>query len=279
MSEAVITQNKKVKVRPIERFNGVYDKSHDGHFMYTQAEMSLSLPIDASRNQLKQILSPEEQIAYEKKLQLKEGDMSFYKKDNEFWAKFRVKLTKEGLDLDLNDPMDMLKFKVLKANRSIAPSASARLDDAAYKFYIEEEDTILTEKSKKADVTISAYKHFGKIEDSLSKMKNVLKLAGKTNIPKNADVNFLKVEIEGLIKEDANAFVDLVNDKFEIKCFIEDALECRAIEKVGRIGYKMKGVDDGEKFADGLNDAIEFFENAHNQDLFLKVKAQINNKK
>lgn len=277
---AVITTNKKVRVVPIERFNAVYDKNHDGHFMYTQAEMSLSLPIDASKNQLKAILTPDEQKEMEKILQLKEGDMSFYKRDNEFWAKFRVKLTKEGLTLDLNDPLDALKYRVLKANRSIAPSPAERLNDAAYKFFIEEEDTVLTEKAKKADVSISAYKHFGKIEDSLTSMKSVLRLSGKQNIPMNADISWLKAEIEALIKQDAAGFLEIVEDtKFNMKTFLEDALDCKAIEKVGRIGYKMKGQPDSEKFANSIDEAIEFFEKGANSDLYNKVKAQINNKK
>lgn len=276
-----ITQNKKVRIVPItERNNPAYDKNHDGAFMYTHAEMSFDLPNDITTGRKKIILTLDEQKEFEKVFQLEPGKMSLYNKDSEFWSKFRVKLTKEGLTLDLNDPMDALKLRVLKANKVIAPSWNERLDDAKYKFAIEEEDTVLTNKVKKADTNLSAYKHFGKIEDSISQMKNVLRLAGKVNIPNNADINFYKTEIEGLITQNAQAFIDIVTDgKFNIKTFIEDAVDCKAIVKVGRTGYKFVGQEDSEKFANNITEAIEFFETAHNQDLYLKVKAQINNKK
>jgi hypothetical protein len=274
-------EDKTVTIKPIDRgriYMGV--KNHDGSTIFTDAVMALTLPRDAKKNQLVAILTKEEQAAFEKELNRTPGELSLYNKDSNFWRKeMIVKLTKEGLKLDLSNPVDNLKYRVIRANKKvIAPSWSERFEDAAYKFAIEEEGVMIAEKIKKADKSKIAWKEYGKIEDTISKLKNVLRLAGKTGITEKSDINFLRAQVTELIESDIDTFLTIINDaKFEIKLFVQDALDAKAIEKDGRTAYKFKGA--GERFADTLEDAIEFFEKSENSDLYTKVKAQINNKK
>lgn len=286
MSEVKIDINtiltkKKVKLVPIVR-NNMYmgQKDHDGKFMLTGADMSTDLPIDIDKKQFKQILNKDEQTAFEQYLTLKPGEMSFYNRNSPYWTNYRVKINKEGREFDLSNVKDNLDLRVFKAQKWVAPSYAERFDDAAYKFAIEEEETVIADKLKKSDKNKEAYKQYGKIEEFPSKLKNVLRVYGKTGITNNAGLNFLQSEVSTIIETDVEGFLSIVLDKnFETKIFIQDALDCKAIEKSGRLGYKFKGTDDVEKFASTLEDAIEFFTDAKNQDLFLKVKAQIDNTK
>src|ERR1017187_4927880 len=97
-----ILEDKKVEVKPIVRGGDYIPKDHDGSTLFSGAKWSTTLPISKANNQLVKILDKEEQALFEKELNLKPGDLDFYNKDNQFWAKFRVETTKEGIILDLS---------------------------------------------------------------------------------------------------------------------------------------------------------------------------------
>jgi hypothetical protein len=270
-----ILKNQKVKVVPIVRLGSPLGKGHDGEYMFTGAVFSTDLGIDRQKNQLKQILTREEQECFENEMQLKPGEMSFYRKDTPFWVKFRVKIQKEGIDLDLNNPVDYLKWLILKTDKRIAPSWEARLQSGEYRFALVNEGEEQKENATKLNLMKEVYKEFGKIEEDKFKMRNILRVAGKRVT--TDDEEFLKSEISKLIDNNPKNFLAIVKDKqFNTKIFIERCLMANALERKAGGGYAIKG---GESIGKDLNEAVEYLEHTLNQEVKLLLEAQIKNVK
>jgi hypothetical protein len=63
---------------------------------------------------------------------------------------------------------------------------------------------------------------------------------------------------------------------FGTKAFINKALDAKALDRTVKGGYALKG---GDEIGRTLSETVEFLESNKNQDIFLKLKAQIDNKK
>tara|TARA_R110000868_G_C10894796_1_gene763874 strand:- start:964 stop:1815 length:852 start_codon:yes stop_codon:yes gene_type:complete len=270
-----ILKNKKIIVKPIFRNNGNFPKGHDGEFMFTDTVWSTDLRPEPGTNRYKAILTEEERLVFEKTLNLEPNSMSFYKKTG-FWPKFRVKLTKEGKTLNLSEPLDYLEYLVLLADRRVAPNWNAKYDSGEYKFALVDEDETIKDNVNKSDLNKKAYKYLGKIEDSVEDMTMVIRLASN-KIVKSKDVEFLQSEVQKIIDSNIKGFVEVMEDKsFGTKAFINKALDAKALDRTVKGGYALKG---GDEIGRTLSETVEFLESNKNQDIFLKLKAQIDNKK
>lgn len=272
LEESGILINKKVKVVSIKRMNDFLPK--DGEDLYSGAIFSVTLPLDGKTNQLVQILTKEEQEMFEEELNLPKGELSFYHKDKGFWSspKGVVNLRKDDNVLNLANPMDYLRYKILLANkRTIAPNWESKLNSGEYRFVIVDEDQETKVNTNKSNLMKEVYKLLGKVEDNTKKMQSILRLYGKrTN---NNNVDFLRAEIQKMIDVAPQQFVDIVNDKhFNVKIQIEQALDIKALERTATKGYALKG---GDLIGRTLPETIEWFENPINNDIVLRVKAQI----
>lgn len=270
-----ILKNKKILVKPIFRNNGNFPKGHDGEFMFTDTVWSTDLRPEPGTNRYKAILNEEERLVFERTLNLEPGSMSFYKKTG-FWPKFRVKLTKEGKTLNLSEPLDYLEYLVLLADRRIAPNWNAKYDSGEYKFALVDEEETIKDNVNKSDLNKKAYKYLGKIEDSVEDMTMVIRLASN-KIVKSKDLEFLQSEVQKIIDTNIKGFVEVMEDKsFGTKAFINKALDAKALDRTVKGGYALKG---GDEIGRTLSETVEFLESNKNQDIFLKLKAQIENKK
>lgn len=285
----VVLEKKLVKVQPINRSNGYFEENQDGGSIFTNAKFTFNLPILSSTKQFVKILDETEQEFFAKKLNLKLEDLDFYNRESKFWTNLRVELDKEGLLLDLSDPIDNLKWRILKVFPSIAPSWKERFEDGRYRFALVEEGYEASEINKKADKTKRAWKAFGKIEDSMDKMIDVLEIYGK-NVSKTSSKDWLQAEITKLI-EDAkpkagailapiDEFLAIVEDpNYETRLFITKAVRAGALRKIGKHAYKLPGTGEKDQnTADNLDEMIEFLKNPENNAIVAKMRAHINNK-
>lgn len=242
-----VLQNKLIKVVAVKRQrNFIQDPKHDGHFMYTRCLRSYSVPMKASGGLLP-ILTKDEQEFFEKELNLAEGTLTFHTKGKaSFWDQknFHVDVDKEGMTLDLSDAMDNLRYRVLKANPEIAPSWDERLD-SFYWFALVDQDYEDEEESRKTILKLTVADHFNKIKNSPTKMRNFLRVYGK-KAPANASLEWMVGQIGMLMDSTVDVLEKMklvFEDKtFEMKLFIEKALDCQAIIKQGN-NYKLHGGD------------------------------------
>lgn len=269
-----ILVDKKVKVTPIIRGNSWLHKGHDGEFMYTGCKYSYCLPYDLKRGKLYNLLNKEEQTFFENELFLKPGDLSIYKKEDNFWHKFRVDVDKNGISLDLSDVIDNLRFRLLSICPSIATSWSNRFNSGEFKFALVDNDVEIEDRVKIKDKRKKAYKFLGSIENNWDKMYDFLKVFGRKPAS-NASKDFLQTEIDKIIEDNSSldSLISIIEDKnYEIKVFIEKALQSKALNKTGKTQYSLPG---GDVVGSTLENTIEYLLDPKNQDIYLTVKAQI----
>ena len=87
----------------------------------------------------------------------------------------------------------------------------------------------------------------------------------------------LKSEIQKIVDTNIKGFVEVMEDKhFGTKAFISKAVDAKAIDRTTKGGYALKG---GDEIGRTLQETVEFLESHKNQDIYLKIKAQIENSK
>ena len=244
MIEAVKTnplRNEKVFVRFVPKEDGL-PKNHvlsggkaDG------AITKLCVPILRSTGTYKNILTNEEKEFLEDALGLDYNALSVYKKENNYWDSFYVTLTKEGVHLNLADPEDFIKYKVLLANSDIiAPSVQERLDrpKATYQFELVFADEETSIENTKMNATMSSYREFGKIDNDIDTMRVLVELLDSRPYAVNTKADFLKARINTLIQADPKLFLRSITDPLlHTKVVIRRAQELGKITKRGDYYY------------------------------------------
>lgn len=268
--------DRKVKVMPVVRQGAWLPKGHDGEFMFTGTSAPISVPMNARTGTLVNPLTAEEQEYLEKALAKDPGDLSIYKpKKENFWSNYYVKLDKEGDILDLSDPNQYIKYKVLTINKElIAPSFESRYSIPTSRWMLVDVDHEIQSAAKQADLMQSVWMEFGAMKNNTSKLKNVLKIHTNKQIPKNAKHEFLISEVKKIVEDTPNAFIRIMQDpNFDMRCFIEDAVEAGAIVKVSRNKYAIAGEPDDIYTVNQLIEELD--PNGINAELYIKIKAQI----
>ena len=275
--------DKKILVSPVKRKGSFVPAGHENEFLFKHSTYKVNVPRQQRNGELVDPLTLEERTFFESKdsgLSLSKGDLSIYKKDDNFWKSFTVTLDKNIMQLDLSNPMDYLRWRVLLTNKdTIAPSDAQKFGKGTYKFFISEEGAVEEAKAKKTATTKDAYIALGKIMDSPTKMRNFLNVynlnkKGRKAIAPNAKLEFLQIETEKVLEEDKSGFIATLSDKsFDTKVLIYQALKAKAIVRDGLV-YK---TTEDEEIGDTLEEAIEFFDNPVNNEQIFKIKARIEN--
>ena len=273
--------SKKVSIKPIMRTRGlIKDPQHEAFFLFANATIDLKAPLDRNGH-LVCPLSDEERKFFEDKeasgLHFETGELSPYKKSDNFWTNYKVKLGKTERLLDLSKPMDYIDYKLLLANTAlIAPNAKSSNKKKTYRFAL-----VSTEEELQSAVSTStkrktAYKFAGKMEDSRDEMIAFLKIYGKRPSV-DASSDFLISEIDKIINDDIDTFLAIAEDKDkDIKFLITEAVELGVVEKDKR-KYFMPG---GDALADKgvsptLENACDYLKKPENQDIYLSIKERV----
>ncbi len=275
-------QNKKIAVKIVEKQRSGYLKNSDGNTIWTGCKRIFQAPTN-QYDRIIQLLDKEEQLFFEKEMGLEAGSLSPSARKNNFWREFKVTLDKKGKMLDLLDPEDFLSWRVLSASNTIANSKD-EINPMIHDFYMvteEEEEEIGSRLAEKYEEASSL---FAKNSKSDKKMKNILRLLGKTNIPADASTKWLKSEIVRVInqKEKINGipgtedFIRIANDpNFDIKIFILDSMEIGEIFVEGTT-YKLRS---GDVIGYDYEQAISFLTNPKNQTTKILIEERIKNNK
>ena len=242
-----------------------------------------TVPILASTGTYKNILTDDEKAFLESYMGLEYNALSVYNKTNNFWANFTVRLTKHDNYLDLADPNDYIKYKVLLANTDFIADSLRTLNDhpkATYQFVMIKEGESEKREEEKMSVTMKCYKEYGKIEDDNDTLRCIIELIDNRPIAKNTKSEFLKSRINSLIQADPKLFYSIITDEYlNNKVLIKTATEEGVIKRRNNLYY----FEDTPLCPDGtestLSVAAEYIGLGKNQDLKLRIEALLNKAK
>jgi len=184
----------------------------------------------------------------------------------------RVTLTKEGLSLNLNLSIDMLKYLILISNTTlISPSFEDRILKASYEFMIVDESKTAALEVSEAEAEADAYVKYAEITRNTETTIGFIKSLGRA-IPATATDNWLKLEVLKVLKAGPTKFLDIVNHPhFEGKIFVQEAVEAGALLRKSKDRYTL---DNGIELGD-LTSTINYLNDPEHQEVKMRVKARI----
>lgn len=269
---------KKVKVKPnFENSGWIKNPRHAAFFKVEGAYESYTVAMSRS-GQLKNPFTNEEKAHLEEILGYTPNELSVYNKQGTLNDTF-VRLSKDPLELNLSDPLDFIKYKVLLTNSDrIAPSIKEKNKKATYKFYIEDIEDVIEIQSKSANVQQTAWKEYGKMEDNRGKLTAFIKVYGQvmkmpvTKINKDTKLEFLQAKVSEIVQNKPKEFVEIVtNESFDMMLLIAEGVETGVIKREGT-KYLLA---EGDKLGDTLKAAMAYLSLANSQELTMTIEQQI----
>ena len=235
------------------------------------------------------ILTDSEKAFLEEVMGLEYNALSIYKKVDNFWDDSnengisRVRLTKQDNYLNLADPDDYIRYKILLANKDyIAPSLQALQDSpkATYQFVIISEGDETKSAKDNMSATMKCYKEFGKIENDINTLRVIVEtIDGRPTAP-TVKLEFLQGRINALIQADSKIFLRVITDPMlSTKVLIKRAIEAGLISNRGNYLYLKS---DNTPLCEvneepTLNIAAKFLNAPKNQEIKFALEAKLKN--
>jgi hypothetical protein len=261
-------------------------------FLYNKVKRSYQVPLNAENRGggVKVILDDQRRVKIQKYMESHPMGMTqkeFFEKElgvnlnptlkaeENFWRndrRGRVILTKEGITLNLNQSIDMLKYLILLANKSlISPSYEERDLKASYEFMIVEESKVTVKKLEEANLKAQAYVKFAEITSNKKNTVGFIKSLGRT-IPATATEDWLKNEVLTIVDNNPEYFLEIVNHpQYNERIFVQEAVEAGAIIRKSDKRYTL---DNGAELGE-LTDVVNYLLNPDNQEVKLRIKSKV----
>ena len=284
-------RNEKVIVRHIPKETGMVTDPR--HILYgglaENARRTFVVPV-LRNGAYVNILTDSEKEFLENIMGLEYNALSIYKTTNNYWDDSNVgyvnsvTLTKDDLHLDLSNPEDYIRYKILLANKNYIAPSMKELEDhpkATYQFVIIGQDTEVNRAKVKMSLSMQAVKEFGKIEDDFDKLRYLLQvLEGKPVSPKTK-IDFIQTKIFDFIQNgrDSKRVLSILTDPLlDAKVLIGKAVEYGIISKRGDYYYlKADGSAICEPGQDPtLNVAAEYLNSPKHQDTLFAIQGKLN---
>lgn len=227
------------------------------------------------------VLTNAEKACLEEVMGLEYNALSIYNKVDNFWDNYQVRLTKQDNFLNLTDPDDYIKYKVLLANKDLIAPSLQDLEDhpkATYQFVIIHENEESQASKKKMNATMQAYMEFGKIQENADILRTIIETIDGRPTSKNSKIEFLQEKVGKLIQADARLFVRVATDPLlSTKVLIKKAIEGGLISNRGGMLYlKADGTplcEDNEEPT--LNIAAKYLNMPKHQELKFAIEAKL----
>lgn len=277
-----------ITVRHINRQRGlVRDPKHVLYGgMSENAKKTYTVPLLRS-GAFCDVLTKDEKDYLEYALGLEPNALSVYKRDDNFWdtsndqGVSKVILHKHDNYLDLSNPVDYIKYKILLANSErIAPSVKVLQDSpkATYEFVLlsDREDSAVVKLN--IDTKMRCYKEFGKVEDNADILRLVIETIDGRPIADDTKLELLQTKINDLIQTNSKIFLSVITDKLlPTKVILRKAIKAGIISKRGDYYYLRK---DGSPLCNDNQDptfnvAAMYLNEPKHQDLKFAIEEQI----
>lgn len=281
-------KNEKVIVRFIARAKGMITDPRHILFggMAAGSKIKFTTPLLRS-GQYADVLTKEEKKFLEYKLGLEPNALSVHNRTNNFWSDAneqgigRIELIKGDNPLDLSQPIDYIKYKILLNNKDqIAPSIQVLQDKpkATYKFVIISESDTAKAANTKVTLKAQAYMEFGKINEDKEKMRVIIETIDGRPTAANSTVEYLQGKIGELIEANTKMFLQVVKDPFlDNKVLIKKAIEAGLISNRGNYLYLRDGnvplCEHGQEPT--MNIAAKYLSLPKHQELKFSIEAKL----
>lgn len=281
-------RNERVIVRHIPRVSNMV--TNPKHILYggmaENATKTFTVP-RLSSGMYVNVLTDEEKAFLEHIMKLEVNALSIYKKMDNFWDDSndngisRVRLSKQDNYLNLADPEDYIRYKILLANKNfIAPSLEALQDapKASYQFVIISEGDETKNAKHNMSTTMRCYKEFGKIEEDIDTLRTVIETMDGRPLAANSKLEFLQTKANDLIQADSKLFLKVVTDPLlQTKVLIKRAIEAGLISNRGNFLYLRSDnsplCEPGEDPT--LNIAAKYLNNPKHQEVKFSLEARL----
>lgn len=226
-------------------------------------------------------LTDNEKKFLEEVMGLEYNALSIYKKVDNYWDNLFVRLTKQDNYLDLSNPEDYIKYKVLLANKDfIAPSIQELQDHpkATYQFVIVHEGEETKNARKDINVTMQSYMRFGEIQENADMLRIIIETIDGRPLSRNTKLEFLQEKINKLIQADAKLFLNTATDPLlETKILIKNAVEGGLISNRGGMLFLRSDNTPlcGDNEEPTLSVAAKYLNQPKNQELKFSLEAKL----
>lgn len=276
-------RKEKVIVRFVPKENdNIVDRQHVAYGgMMDGAVRGFTVPM-LSNGTYKNVLTDNEKAFLEEVLGLEVNGLSVYNKKDNYWDNYLIRLTKQDTILDLSDPEDYIKYKVLIANKdTVAPSMRDLREHrrATYEYVIIEPNEEFSDSRNKVNNTMKCYEEFGAIKDKFDVLRCIIETIDGRPVAANTKIEFLQGKATDLISSNPKLFLETVTDPLlSTKITIKKALEAGVITKRGDY-YYLKS--DGSPLCGNNEDptftvAAKYLSLPQNQELKFSIEAKMN---
>jgi len=229
-------RNEKIIVRHIPKATGLI--SDPKHVLYggmsDNAKRVFSVPRLTS-GMFVDVLTKAEKAYLEYIMGLEPNRLSIYRKENNFWddstegSISQVTLYKQDNYLDLSNPEDYIRYKILLANKDrIAPSMKELQDRPlnTYQFVIiNEGDEVKTAKAHMSSIQ-QCYMEYGKISEDFDTLRMVIETLSGRPVSPTTQIDWLQMEANKAIQSNNKLFLNVVTDPLlSTKVLIKKAVE------------------------------------------------------
>lgn len=231
------------------------------------------------------VLTDSEMAYLEHVMRLEPGALSIYNRTNNYWDDSNehgfgtVVLHKQNNYLDLSDPIDYIKYKVLLANKdNICPSLKELEEKpkATYQFVIISENAETQLNLSKNDAKRESYIMYGKISEDSDVLRTVLEILTGRPVSSMTKLDFLQSKTMDEIEKDPRRFLSIIKDNLlSAKVLIKKSVEAGLITRRNDL-YYYEGqpmCDNGEDST--LNNAAKYITNVKRQELKFSLEAKL----
>lgn len=278
-------RNERITIKHVNKPSGMITNPKHALFggMAETATRTFVVPI-LSSGAYKQILTEDERIYLEDIMGLEYQTLSPYKKENNYWNSDNpaatVTLKKQDNYLNLKDPEQYIKYKILLANNDFIASSIQELEDhpkATYQYVLISEG----DESKSAGIKLSAkklcYKELGKLNNDVDTLRVIIETLEGRPLAPTSDINFLETKADDLITADSKTFLKVITDPLlSTKVLIKKSIEIGTIGKKGDGYYLQDGTPLCELNEDPtLNIAAKYLNAPKHQEVKFMLEAKL----
>ncbi len=242
------------------------------------------VPKYASNGAYYNVLTNAEKKFLEETMGMAPNRLSIYNTENNFWDDFKVRLTKDPIKLDLRNPMDYIKYKVLLANGMWIAKSLNELEDrplATYQFVMVSEKEVDDNNLKKFNTTSQAYMLLGQYRYDIDTLRVLLECLDGRPVSNRISTESAIARLNEYIEGNAKLFVKFASDPLlNTKVVIKKCAEEHLIIKKGTYYYLASDNSPlcEENAEPILSVAAAYLANPKHQELLFSLQEKLKNK-